>query len=130
MAKTKAAFAGVTFDADPADELVRVRVLRRGDGKISTGQHDPQGGDYLYEAGDIFSIPRYIAEIHATDERGYVEILPPEKPKAPEPEPEVVDEAPEPERELPASFDQDGDGHPGGGVPAKRGPGRPPKAAE
>jgi hypothetical protein len=75
MAKTKAAFAGVTFDADPADELVRVRVLRRGDGKISTGEHDNRGGDLLYETGEVFSIPRHIAEIHATDERGYVEIL-------------------------------------------------------
>lgn len=111
MAKTKAAFAGVTFDADPADELVRVRVLRRGDGKISTGEHDNRGGDLLYETGDEFMIARHIAEVHATDERGYVEILP-EK------------------RELPASFDQDGDGNPGGGVPAKRGPGRPPKDAE
>lgn len=103
MAKTKAAFAGVTFDADPEAEMVWVRVLKRGDGKISTGEHDPQGGDFLYEQGDTFSVPRNVAE--ALEERDFVEI-----------------------GNYGPTMDHDGDGAPGGGV--RRGPGRPPKVAD
>lgn len=72
MAKTKAAFAGVTFDADPASAMVWVRVLRRGDGKISTGEHDNRGGDILYEKDETFQIPRHVAE--ELEGRDYVEI--------------------------------------------------------
>lgn len=72
MAKTKAAFEGVTFDADPEIEFVHVRVLKRGDGKISTGVHDNRGGDVLYEQGETFTCPRNVAE--ALEARDFVEI--------------------------------------------------------
>ena len=91
MAKTKAAFSGQTFDADPQSELVRVRVTKRGDGRISTGEHDNRGGDILFEAGERFEVARHIAEVH--EEHGFVEI-------------EDAEDV------------------------ARRGPGRPPKAAD
>ena len=77
MAKTQAAFDGVTFDADPQTELVKVRVLRRGDGKISNGQHVKGHGDELYEQGEEFDCPRHIAE--DLEARDFVEI--PDKPR-------------------------------------------------
>jgi beta-phosphoglucomutase-like phosphatase (HAD superfamily) len=92
MAKTRAAFDGVTFDADPIAEKVWVRVLKRGDGKISTGVHDNRGGDVLYEKDETFEAPRNVAE--ELESRDFVEI---------------------------GNFAPDAE---------KRGPGRPPKAAE
>lgn len=100
MAKTKAAFEGNTFDADPDVEIVWVRVLPQGDGKISTGVHDEKGGDVLYERGETFSVIRTVAE--ELEKRGLVEI-----------------------GNFAPTMDHDGDGEAGGGV--KRGPGRPPK---
>lgn len=97
MARTKAAFAGVTFDADPAADLVRVRVLRRGDGKISTGVHDSKGGDMLYEQGEEFDVLETVAK--DLEERDFVEII-----KARRPKPQL---------------DHDNNGVPGGSVPAK-----------
>jgi len=79
MAKTKAAFDGVTFDADPVAEMVQVRVLKRGDGKISTGVHDNRGGDVLYEKGETFEVARNVAEELA--ERDFVEIIEADEPK-------------------------------------------------
>lgn len=105
MAKTKAAFEGVTFDADPETELVNVRVLKRGDGKISTGVHDNRGGDILFEAGEQFRVARHIAE--TLEGHGYVEI---DEAKADRPQ-----------------LDHDHDGHPGGSLPRR---GRPPKVAD
>ena len=72
MAKTQADFQGETFNADPQSELVTVRVLRLGNGRISTGQHQPRGGDVLYEAGEVFTCPRHIADVHEAN--GLVEI--------------------------------------------------------
>ena len=56
-------------DAQP---LVTIRVLPKGDGMISTGVHDPAGGDLVYERGDVFEIARDIAE--SLEERGIAEI--------------------------------------------------------
>lgn len=53
-------------------ELVEIRVLPKGDGQISSGVHDPKGGDEVYERGDVLELPRDIAE--ALEERGFAEI--------------------------------------------------------
>lgn len=97
MAKTKAAFAGVTFDADPVSDLVRVRVLKRGDGKISTGVHDNKGGDMLYEQGEEFEVLESVAK--ELEDRDFVEILK--------------------SRRAKPQLDHDNNGVPGGSVPAK-----------
>jgi hypothetical protein len=74
MAKTAAEFAGVAAGdiAPPQDPLVGVRVLKKGDGKISTGRHDPRGGDELYERDETFTVASSIAL--ELEELGYVEI--------------------------------------------------------
>lgn len=100
------------------DRLVRVRVTRRGHGRISTGERDGINGDLLYEAGEEFNIRRSIAESligedseDANNSKDWVEILGPAE----------VD-----------PLDHDGDGVKGGfnHGEEKRGPGRPPKSAE
>ncbi len=53
-------------------DMVDVRVLPKGDGMISNGEHDPEGGDLVYERGDVFSVEKSIAE--ALEERGFAEI--------------------------------------------------------
>lgn len=53
-------------------EMVEVRVLPKGDGQISNGEHDPEGGDLVYERGDVFTVAKPIAE--ALEERGFAEI--------------------------------------------------------
>lgn len=74
MAKTKAEFAGASIESIRAKDnpLVKVRVLKAGDGKISTGKHDPRGGDELYEFGEEPEFPKDIAE--ALEARHLVEI--------------------------------------------------------
>ena len=54
------------------NEMVEIRVLPKGDGMISSGNHDPKGGDEVYERGDTLELPRDIAE--ALEERGFAEI--------------------------------------------------------
>lgn len=125
MAKTKAAFEGNTFDADPVSDLVKVRVLKRGDGKISTGVHDAKGGDILYEKGEEFILAEHIAE--DLEGRDFVEILGKTSDAQPVPDPVAPEPEPTPEKKLP-QLDHDGDGEPGGSLP-KRGPGRPPNAS-
>lgn len=49
-----------------------VRVLPKGDGKISKGIHVPGVGDLRYVKGDTFSVP--LARAKALEEQGYVEI--------------------------------------------------------
>lgn len=80
MAKTKAEFAGASAESIKAPENpdVSVRILKAGDGKVSTGKHDPRGGDELYEFGEIVSLPLDIAQ--GLEARHYVEIQP--EPKA------------------------------------------------
>jgi hypothetical protein len=62
-------------EADPAD-VVTARVMKLGDGKISTGQHVPGVGEVHYERGEEFTTARAIAQ--DLEERGYVEIVEPE----------------------------------------------------
>ena len=69
MAKSKR-----DIGAAPAEpnQMVRVRVTKMGDGKISTGKHDPRGGDEKYEAGEMFAIGKGIAD--QLEAKGYAEI--------------------------------------------------------
>lgn len=62
----------VLREADPAD-IVRCRVMKLGDGKVSTGQHVPGVGEVHYERGEEFTGPRALAQ--ELEERGYVEIV-------------------------------------------------------
>ena len=55
-----------------AQPLVRVRVTKRGDMKISTGEHVAMMGDKFYEAGDEFEVAQSIGA--DLEERGLVEI--------------------------------------------------------
>lgn len=84
MAKTKAEFAGASADsiAAPLNPNVSVRILKAGDGQVSTGKHHPRGGDELYEFGEIVDLPLDIAQ--ALEARHFVEIQPePKAAKAP-----------------------------------------------
>jgi len=51
---------------------VRCRVLKAGDGKISTGEHLAGVGDLTFAWKDVFNMPRPIGE--ALENRGLVEI--------------------------------------------------------
>lgn len=75
MAKTRAEFQGAAPAevAEADDPLVQVRVLKAGDGKISTGKHSPRGGDELYEFKEEFAVATSIAK--DLEERHFVEIL-------------------------------------------------------
>lgn len=75
MAKSQAEFRGADAGAVSvvADPIVNVRVLKKGDGKVSTGAHSNRGGEELYEYGDHFEIPKSIAD--QLEDRGYVEIV-------------------------------------------------------
>lgn len=66
--------------AQSAEQVVKVRVTRRGDGRISTGQHVSGVGEVHFEKGEEFSIALAIAEELAvgpvpTEPRDWVEIL-------------------------------------------------------
>lgn len=50
---------------------VLCRVLKAGDGKISTGEHVAGHGDLTYSRNDVFAVPRFQAE--ALELRGFVE---------------------------------------------------------
>lgn len=116
MAKTKSEFATATVN----DPLVRVRVTKRGNGRISSGVHDVVHGDLLYEADEEFEVAQSIAlalvgedKDDPNNTKDWVEILGPVKERDP--------------------LDHDGDGVKGGfnnGDEQRRGPGRPRKDAE
>jgi hypothetical protein len=53
-------------------DLVACRVLPKGDGKISMGQHVSGVGELHYERGEVFTAPVGIAR--GLEDRGYVEI--------------------------------------------------------
>lgn len=50
---------------------VTARVLKKGDGKLSTGEHIPGEGDVFHVLGDILQVPAEAVE--ALEDRGYVE---------------------------------------------------------
>lgn len=79
MAKSQAEFKGADAEAVAvkADPIVNVRVLKKGDGKVSTGNHSNRGGEELYEYGDHFETPKSIAD--ELEDRGFVEIVEPAK---------------------------------------------------
>ena len=54
-------------------DLVKVRVTKKGDGKISRGVHYGGIGDDHYEQGDRFDMPRVTAL--EAEERSFVEIV-------------------------------------------------------
>jgi hypothetical protein len=93
--KNRAARQAAVVQATPENiPVVQVRVLPIGDGKISMGVHVPGVGEAHYERGEQFSLIETVAI--ALEDRGFVEILPPEpepapkKSKAVEPDPEPV----------------------------------------
>ncbi len=63
MAKTKAEVDGrnvvLTEEENP---IVHLKVRKKGAGKISTGEHDPRGGDLLYDEGETFSVRKDVAD--------------------------------------------------------------------
>lgn len=75
MAKSQAEFQGVDAEAVAVkdDPIVNVRVLKKGDGKVSTGNHSNRGGEELYEYKDEFPIAKSIAD--QLEDRGFVEII-------------------------------------------------------
>lgn len=58
--------------AVPVSDRVTVRVLKKGHGKISTGEHVPSEGELHHDFADQFETSRAIAE--HLEERGYAEI--------------------------------------------------------
>ena len=54
-------------------ETVQARILKAGDGKISTGIHIPGRGDVFHERGAILTLEKSIAA--GLEARGYVEII-------------------------------------------------------
>lgn len=63
MAKTRAEVDGrnvvLTEEENP---VVHLKVRKKGAGKISTGVHDPKGGDLLYDEGEVFTVRRDVAQ--------------------------------------------------------------------
>jgi hypothetical protein len=73
QAKIAALRAAKLNGPDAATEpMVQVRVLKRGAGLISMGDHIGGLGDLTYDAGETPSFPRSIAQ--ALEDRGLVEI--------------------------------------------------------
>lgn len=73
MAKVQRALEGERPDlALSPDPMVKVRILKFGDGRVSTGDHHSSGGEVLAEAGEFMDIPRTVAE--ALEKRGFAEI--------------------------------------------------------
>jgi hypothetical protein len=52
-------------------DVVKCRVLKKGDGKISTGERK-DGKDVTFKKGSVFEVPREIGEV--LEDRSYVEI--------------------------------------------------------
>lgn len=75
MAKTKAEVDGRTVVlTDDENPIVHLKVRKKGAGKISTGQHDPRGGDFLHDEGETFSVRRDVAG--PLLDRDYVDEIP------------------------------------------------------
>lgn len=56
----------------PAEKIVGARVTKKGDGKVSMGEHIAGLGDLTYDRNEIVRFPETIAL--ALEERGWVEI--------------------------------------------------------
>lgn len=56
--------------AEPG-EMVQMRVLKKGAGKISRGVHEAGEGDEFYDAGDTFYVPA--ESVDALEDRGLAE---------------------------------------------------------
>jgi diaminopimelate decarboxylase len=63
----------------PPQAAVKVRVTRKGHGKIATGVHDNTFGDELYAADEEFSVAENIAL--ELEDRGFVVFVKEEAPK-------------------------------------------------
>jgi hypothetical protein len=62
MAKTKAEVDGRNVVLNDAENpLMHLKVRKKGAGRISTGEHDPRGGDYLYDEGETLAVRRDVA---------------------------------------------------------------------
>lgn len=72
LRKRAARQAAKQAEALKAPEIVTCRVLKNGDGKVSTGQHVAGIGEVHYEKGETFQTIREIADELET--RGFVEI--------------------------------------------------------
>lgn len=73
LAKIAALRAAKLSNADPVGEPeVKVRVLKRGGGKISMGEHISGLGDLTYDAGETPMLPKSLAQ--TLEDRGLVEI--------------------------------------------------------
>lgn len=63
MAKTKAEVEKRIFVlSDEENPMVTLKVRKKGAGKISTGQHDDFGGDYVYDEGEVFTVRKDVAD--------------------------------------------------------------------
>lgn len=76
---------------------VRVKVTRKGHGKIATGVHDRTYGDELYAADEVFLVAGDIAR--ELEDRGFVVILE-EAEKVPEPATLVVEDKPKTKKQA------------------------------
>lgn len=73
QAKIAALRAAKVASSDPiAEPVVKVRVLKRGGGQISMGEHISGLGDLTYDAGETPSFPLSIAK--DLEDKGLVEI--------------------------------------------------------
>jgi len=79
--KQRAARQAVAAVTEAVEEdLVDIRILPLGDGKVSMGIHIPGIGDAHYERGEIAK--GWLREnAEALEQRGFAEILPPEPAK-------------------------------------------------
>jgi hypothetical protein len=59
--------------AQPYQKMVRVRILKKGDGKVGKGIHLPGIGNSCHRWGDIVEFTQDIAK--AQEDNGYVEII-------------------------------------------------------
>ena len=71
---------------------VRVKVTRKGHGKIATGVHDRTYGDELYASDEVFAVAGDIAR--ELEDRGFVVILPDEPEPVAGPSTLVVEDEP------------------------------------
>lgn len=61
-------------DPTPTDNMVTVRVLPKGDGKVSRGEYDKASNTFpFYKRGETFKLARVIAQ--AQEDNGFLEIM-------------------------------------------------------